>query len=485
MGKPKIWAHKGTFLLAAVGSAVGLGNLWRFPYLAGENGGGAFILVYALTIAAVGIPILIAETLLGRASRKSPIMGMKDLIATNQSYSGWKVIGWMGALAAFIILSFYSVIAGWAIHYSGLMFSGSLSGASVDVISAGFNDLLASPGLLILYHSVFMGASALIVGMGVHKGIENGLRFMMPALFIILIVVLIYSIIEGDLSASLNFLFTFNIEDLSLEGWLEAMGQSFFTLSLGMGAIMAYGAYMSPEASLTRTAISIAVVDTMVAIVAGVAIFALVFGQGLEAGQGPGLMFVTLPLAFADLPGGSLLGGVFFILVIGAALTSAISLVEPVAGYFIERFNISRPKAVALMASTCWLLGLLTVFSFNIWSSESFTHNLFGKSPFDTLEFMTNIMMPVGGVLIALFVGWALSRDIVNEQMKTSTIWLSCWQILVRYIAPTAVTFVFLRTLMGSDQGYAIPAITALVIVAGFALLHKLKNKSEDQDTIS
>ena len=475
MSKPKIWVHKGTFLLAAVGSAVGLGNLWRFPYLAGENGGGAFILVYALTIAAVGIPILIAEILLGRASRKSPIMGMKDLISKNNSHSSWKIIGWMGALAAFIILSFYSVIAGWAIHYTGLMFSGSLSGAGVEVISAGFNDLLASPGLLILYHSVFMGASALIVGMGVHKGIENGLRFMMPALFIILIVVLIYSVIEGDISASLNFLFTFNIGALSLEGWLEAMGQSFFTLSLGMGAIMAYGAYMSPDASLTRTAISIAVVDTMVALVAGVAIFALVFGQGLEAGQGPGLMFVTLPLAFADLPGGSLLGGVFFILVIGAALTSAISLVEPVAGYFIERFNISRPKAVAIMGFGCWLLGLLTVFSFNIWSSESLTHDLFGKSPFDTLEFMTNIMMPLGGVLIALFVGWSLSRQVVSEQMKTATTWLAFWQILVRYIAPTAVTFVFLRTLLPEATGYSIPALVAVAIVASFAIIHKLR----------
>lgn len=477
MANPKIWAHKGTFLLAAVGSAVGLGNLWRFPYLAGENGGGAFILIYALTIAAVGIPILIAETLLGRASRKSPIMGMKDLIAEHDSHSGWKIIGWMGALAAFIILSFYSVIAGWAIHYTGLMFSGSLSGASAEVIGAGFNDLLASPGLLILYHSLFMGLSVLIVGMGVQKGIENSLRFMMPALFIILLVVLIYSAIEGDLSAALKFLFTFNIDDLSLEGWLDAMGQSFFTLSLGMGAIMAYGAYMSSEASLTRTAISIAVVDTMVALVAGVAIFALVFGQGLEAAQGPGLMFVTLPLAFADLPGGGLLGGVFFILVIGAALTSAISLVEPVAGYFIEKFNISRPKAVVLMGLGCWLLGLLTVFSFNIWSTESFTHDLFGKSPFDTLEFMTNVMMPLGGVLIALFVGWSLSRHIVNEQMATSSAWLSVWQILVRFVAPTAVTFVFLRTIMAGEEGYVIPAIGAVAIVGGFALIHKIRNK--------
>ena len=479
MSKPKIWAHKGTFLLAAVGSAVGLGNLWRFPYLAGENGGGAFILIYALTIAAVGIPILIAEILLGRASRKSPIMGMKELISNNNNHSAWNVIGWMGALAAFIILSFYSVIAGWAIHYAGLMFSGSLSGASAEDIGLGFDALLASPSLLTLYHSLFLGVSVLIVGMGVHKGIENGLRFMMPALFIILLIVFVYAAIEGDLAASLSFLFTFNLNDLSLEGWLEAMGQSFFTLSLGMGAIMAYGAYMTSDASLTRTAISIAIVDTHVALVAGVAIFALVFGQGLEAGQGPGLMFVTLPLAFADLPGGSLLGGVFFILVIGAALTSAISLVEPVAGYFIERFNISRHKAVALMGLGCWLLGLLTVFSFNIWASESLTHDLFGKSPFDTLEFMTNIMMPLGGVLIALFVGWTLNKNIVIQQISTNSIWRSCWLILLRYVAPTAVTFVFLRTLMTDEQGYDLPAIGALLMIVSVAIIQKLKRNNK------
>tara|TARA_R110001592_G_scaffold359079_1_gene664854 strand:+ start:1860 stop:3290 length:1431 start_codon:yes stop_codon:yes gene_type:complete len=475
MSTPKIWAHKGTFLLAAVGSAVGLGNLWRFPYLAGENGGGAFILIYALTIAVVGIPILIAETLLGRASRQSPIMGMVSLIKTNKSHPAWSIIGWMGASAAFIILSFYSVIAGWAFHYAGLMFSGSLSGASAEQIGDSFNDLLASPALLTAYHTLFIGLTALIVGLGVHRGIENGLRFIMPALFFMLLLVLGYGAVEGDMQASLRFMFTFNLSDLSLEGWLEAMGQSFFTLSLGAGAIMAYGAYMSGDESLTSTAVCIAIVDTLVAILAGIAIFALVFGQGLEAGQGPGLMFVTLPLAFSDLPGGAVLGGIFFILVIGAAITSAISLLEPFAAYLIERFKLSRPKSVMIVMAACWLLGMLTVFSFNIWSSESFTHDLFAKSPFDTLELMTNIMMPLSGVLIALFVGWSLGGDIVKKQMATSFTWFSVWQILLRYIAPTAVTFVFLRTLMAGEEAYVIPALGAVAIVAGFALMNKAK----------
>lgn len=463
----KVWTHKGTFLLAAVGSAVGLGNLWRFPYLTGENGGGAFILVYAITIAMVGIPILIAETLLGRSSRRSPIMGMQYLTESHDTHKGWQVIGWMGAAAAFIILSFYSVIAGWALHYTWLMFSGALHQADAETIGTAFSALLASPTQLIIYHTLFILASGLIVGMGIHKGIENGLRFMMPALFLILMIVLGYSIFNGNPSEAIRFLFTFNLAELSLEGWLSAVGQSFFTLSLGMGAIMAYGAYMSSEASLTRTAISIAVVDTAIALLAGIAIFSLVFGAGMEPGQGPGLMFVTLPIAFADLPAGALLGGVFFILVIGAALTSAISLVEPVAAYLVERFGLSRPLATTLMVFFCWLLGLLTVYSFNLWSDDSPTHGLFGRSPFGILEWLTEVLMPLGGLLIALFAGWALTRDEVMKEMATNDTWYAIWQFLVRFVAPTAVAFVFLRIALGSES-YLIPALGAALIIGAF-----------------
>ncbi|MFT6465405.1 sodium-dependent transporter [Halopseudomonas sp.] len=473
MSSRNIWTHKGTFLLAAVGSAVGLGNLWRFPYLTGENGGGAFILVYAMTIAIVGIPILIAETLIGRASRRSPIMGMKHLTESQGLNNAWRSIGWMGAAAAFIILSFYSVIAGWAVHYTGLMFSGSLAGADAAAIGASFDNLLASPVLLLLYHTLFIAGSGLIVGMGIHKGIEGSLRFLMPSLFLILLIVLVYSLMVGDAAAAFSFLFTFNLQDLSLEGWLEAMGQSFFTLSLGMGAIMAYGAYMSGEASLTRTAFAIALVDTVVALMAGVAIFALVFGSGLEAAQGPGLMFVTLPIAFAQLPGGSILGGVFFVLVIGAALTSAISLVEPVAAWLVERFGFSRPKAVALMVALCWLLGLVTVFSFNLWSEGTITHQLFDRSPFDVLEFITNILMPLGGLLIALFAGWVLSRDAVIREMGTNAGWFSIWQFLVRFIAPTAVAFVFLRTIP-QIEGNLRPAVLAALMIVAFSVGRRL-----------
>lgn len=468
MSTHNVWTHKGTFLLAAVGSAVGLGNLWRFPYLAGENGGGAFILVYVLTIFAVGIPILIAETMLGRASRRSPIMGMRFLTRTHHTSRSWETIGWLGGISAFLILSFYSVIAGWAIHYTWQMLTGTLAGADAETIAAGFDALLASPSLLTLYHTLFIIASGLIVGLGVHQGIERGLRVIMPALFVILLVVLAYGMTNGDFAAAASFLFTFNIADLSLAGWLEAMGQSFFTLSLGMGAIMAYGAYMSGEVSLTRTAIAIAMVDTAVAIVAGLAIFSLVFGAGLDAGQGPGLMFVTLPLAFAEMPGGALIGGIFFILVLGAAISSSISLIEPVAAYLVERFDLTRPQAVFAMVVATWALGLLTVVSFNLWAEASIFHSLFGRSAFDLFELLTNIFMPLGGLLIALFAGWALTHSEVMKEMRTNETWFSLWRFLVRFVAPAAVSFVFLRAIPQVD-GYLIPAIGAVVIVGAFA----------------
>jgi neurotransmitter:Na+ symporter, NSS family len=468
MSTHNVWTHKGTFLLAAVGSAVGLGNLWRFPYLAGENGGGAFILVYALTIFAVGIPILIGETMLGRNSRRSPIMGMRHLTRTHNTSRAWESIGWLGAASAFLILSFYSVIAGWAIHYTGQMFTGSLVGADADTIAASFDALLASPGLLTLYHTLFIIASGLIVGMGIHRGLENGLRIMMPALFVILLVVLGYGIANGDFGAAVSFLFTFDIGALSLEGWLQAMGQSFFTLSLGMGAIMAYGAYMSSEVSLTRTAFAIAIIDTAVAMVAGLAIFSLVFGAGLDAAAGPGLMFVSLPLAFADMPFGALVGGVFFILVLGAAISSSISLIEPVAAFLVERFDMTRPQAVFGMVTASWAMGLLTVVSFNIWAEGTIFHTLFGRSAFDFIELLTNIFMPLGGLLIALFAGWALTHSEVMKEMRTSETWFTIWRFLVRFVAPAAVAFVFLRSIP-QIEGYLIPTVGALVIVGAFA----------------
>ncbi|MDN3525390.1 sodium-dependent transporter [Halomonas sabkhae] len=468
MSTNNIWTHKGTFLLAAVGSAVGLGNLWRFPYLAGENGGGAFLLIYIVTLCIIGVPILIAEILLGRSSRRSPIMGMRFLSRTHNASRAWESIGWLSAAAALIILSFYSVIAGWALHYTWRMLTGALANADAELASSGFQSLLASPALLTLYHTLFIAASGLIVGLGVHRGIENALRLMMPALLVILLVILAYSVMHGNMPAAVDFLLTLQLSDLSFEGWLAAMGQSFFTLSLGMGALMAYGAYMPGEVSLSRTALAIVVIDTAVALIAGLAIFALVFGASLDPAEGPGLMFITLPLAFVEMPGGSLVGAVFFILVLGAAISSAISMIEPVAAFLVERFDLTRAQSVAAMVIASWALGLLTVFSFNVWSSDSPFHDLLGISAFQLMELLTHILMPLGGLMVALFAGWALTHGEIMKELRTSEGWLHTWRFLVRFISPAAVAFVFLRAIPQID-GYLLPVIGATVIVGAFA----------------
>lgn len=474
MNQGNVWTHKGTFILAAVGSAVGLGNIWRFPYMIGENGGGAFILVYALTVLFVGIPILMAETLIGRIGRKSPISSITALSKLHKTSPIWKIIGWMGALAALLILSFYSVIAGWSIHFGFVEFSGRLQGVSPEAIALEFTNLLANPYLLMFYHTFFMVASAVVVGRGVHKGLEKGLRILMPLLFIMLLIILAYGVVFGEIEQAADYLFSFKLSELSLQGWLAAMGQAFFSLSLGLGSIMAYGAYMPSRESITRAAITVAFADTGVAIIAGLAIFALVFGASLDTGSGPGLMFVTLPIAFANIPFGNLFGGLFFVLVFIAALSSSISLIEPVTAYLVEKFKLNRMQAVSVVAFAAWLLGIFTVLSFNIWSENTIFHHFFNKTAFDSIDFLTsNILLPLGGVLTALFVGWALTNKEIQNELGTNQVWYTLWQLSVRFVAPLVVLYIFIRGL-GLISGDIFPLIIALGFMLSFLIGRRL-----------
>ncbi|ALM54180.1 sodium-dependent transporter [Halomonas huangheensis] len=468
MSTDNVWTHKGTFLLAAVGSAVGLGNLWRFPYLVGEHGGGAFIAVYLICILTIGTPILIAEILLGRSSRRSPIMGMRFLTRCHGTSRGWESIGWLSAFSAILVLSFYSVISGWALHYLAEMLTGTLRNSTSTSLQRDFAALLTSPALLTLYHTLFIAGCALIVARGIHRGLENALRLVMPLLLVILLLILFYANSVGDMSAAAQFMLSFNFDQLSLTGWLEALGQSFFTLSLGMGAIMAYGAYMSSESSLTVTALSIALIDTLIAILAGLAIFALVFGAGLPPDAGPGLMFISLPLAFSAMPYGALLGSLFFVLVLGAAASSAVSLIEPVAAWLVERFELARPLATGLVVTLAWLLGLATVFSFNLWKTDSLFHQWFGSSAFHVFEMTSHVTLPLCGLLTALFAGWALTPTESTREMHTHSHWLRLWRLLIRFVAPTGVAFVFLRALPWIE-GYLLPTLGAIIIVGAFA----------------
>jgi NSS family neurotransmitter:Na+ symporter len=443
------WASRWTFILAATGSAVGLGNIWKFPYIAGENGGGAFVLVYLLCIALVGIPIMIAEVLIGRRGRQSPINAMRDLTLEAGLPRFWSGIGWMGVVAGLLILSFYSVIAGWALHYIFAMADGSFQNITGASSGARFETLLSNKNELIMWHSLFILMTIGVVIGGVTKGLGNAVRVLMPLLFVLLIILLGYAIQQGDFMAGFNFLFSFNADKLTWDGVLIALGHAFFTLSLGMGAIMAYGAYMPSDASLSKTVITVGVLDTLIALVAGLAIFPIVFAtQGIEPSAGPGLLFVSLPVAFGNMPGGLIFGVVFFVLIAVAAWSSAISLIEPGVAYLVESKRFSRLSANVLLGVIAWALGLGTVLSFNDWADFK---PFFGMTVFDFLDYLTaNIMLPLGGLLIAIFVGWFMRAEHVRKELHVeSQAFFDRWFWVVRYVSPVLVACVFIMLLFG------------------------------------
>ena len=445
-----MWSSRWLFVLAAAGSAVGLGNIWKFPYIAGENGGGAFVLVYLACIALVGVPIMIAEVLIGREGRQSPINTMRFLTQQHRRRPTWVLIGWMGVLAGFLILSYYAVIAGWAIYYILRMADGTFHGVSAEYASQAFNELLANPWQMLLWHTLFMAITIYIVGRGVIRGLESAIRWFMPLLFVLLLVLLGYGMTSGGFAQGVDFMFRFEWESVTGEAFLIAMGHAFFTLSLGMGAIMAYGAYVPSSASITGTVVTIAALDTVVAIAAGLAIFPIVFANGLEPGQGPGLMFVTVPLAFGQLPLGALFGTVFFILVSFAAITSAISLTEPALAYLVEEYNAKRSRVAVTLGVCCWLLGIGTVLSFNEWSDFHVVGDL---TIFDFLDHLQNIMLPLGGLFIILFALYALPREVVQSQLRLSNRAQEIlWRVLGGVVAPLGVLAVFLVTIIGFDN---------------------------------
>ncbi len=445
-----MWSSRWLFVLAAAGSAVGLGNIWKFPYIAGENGGGAFVLVYLVCVALVGVPIMIAEVLIGREGRQSPINTMRFLTQQHRKRPAWVLIGWMGVLAGFLILSYYAVIAGWAIYYILRMADGTFVGVSAEYANQAFNEFLANPWQMVLWHTLFMVVTVFIVGRGVIKGLETAIRWFMPLLFVLLLVLLGYGVTSGGFAQGVDFMFRFEWGSVTGEAFLIAMGQAFFTLSVGMGAIMAYGAYVPSSASITGTVVTIAALDTVVAVAAGLAIFPIVFANGLEPGHGPGLMFVTIPLAFGNLPLGALFGTIFFLLVSFAAITSAISITEPALAYLVEEYNAKRSRVALTLCGFCWFLGIGTVLSFNEWSDFHVVGDL---TIFAFVDYVSqNIMLPLGGLFIILFAAYALPKAVVQSQLRLSNRAQELlWRILARVVAPLGVLAVFLVTIVGFD----------------------------------
>ena len=445
------WSSRWIFILAATGSAVGLGNIWKFPYITGENGGGAFVLVYLVCIAVIGIPIMMAEVMIGRRGRQSPINTMRTLVKAEGCHPYWQYLGWAGVLAGFLILSYYSVIAGWALAYVFRAGSGIFHGASADDVGAVFSDLVSSPERLLAWHTLFMVMTMIVVSRGVRGGLEQAVRLLMPLLFILLIILVGYAMNSGSFLEGVEFLFAPDFSKITGAGILIAMGHAFFTLSLGMGAIMVYGSYIPEKVSIAQTSVIIAMADTVVALLAGLAIFPLVFANGLQPGSGPGLIFQTLPLSFGQMPAGSLFGVLFFVLLVFAAWSSAISLIEPAVAWLVENHGFSRVAASVWCGFATWLLGLGTVFSFNIGEEVK----IFGLTFFDMLDFLTaNIMLPLGGLFIALFAAWIMSKKSSQEELAMKVpLAYSLWRVLVRYVTPLAVVVVFLNAIgiIGAD----------------------------------
>ena len=434
------WIGKWTFILAATGSAVGLGNIWGFPYKAGTNGGGAFVLIYLGCILIIGIPIMISEIILGRRAGNSPINAMRLVALDSNRSSSWQIVGWSGIFAGILILSFYSVIAGICLNY---IFISAISSGSISSPEQ-FTDVISSPANLIFWHSLFMILTALIVSAGIKDGIGKMVKILMPLLGFLMIFMVVYSIINGDFSKAMSFLFAPDFSNVTSDTLLQAMGQAFFSLSLGMGSIMAYGAYMPKDQKVVSTSFTVASLDTLIAVLAGLAIFPIIFAFNLEPNSGPGLVFVSMLSAFNQMQFGQFIGPLFFILLSVAALSSSISLLEPGVAYLSEENILSRKRSAEIISFFVWILGIGSALSFNIWSD----FYLIGDKNFlDSMDFIANqILLPLGGMLIAIFVGWFMKESLIKDELGSINKFLYLlWRFFVKFIAPVCVGYIFYR----------------------------------------
>ncbi|OUW07137.1 MAG: hypothetical protein CBD19_04890 [Gammaproteobacteria bacterium TMED159] len=442
MSKENIWQGNTTFILAASGSAVGLGNIWKFPYMVGSNGGSAFVLVYLICILVIGLPVMASEVLIGKYGRKSPINSLKVISIKFNISSAWKYLGVLGALSGILILSYYSVFAGMAFSYIFNLFPSGLENPS-NYSTNYFSDFSSSPMKLIFWHTIFLLVTCFIVGLGVVKGIGRSVNLLMPFLFLFIMLVSIYSGITGDINKTLIFLFNPDFSALTPQVIVSAMGQAFFSLSIGMGAIMAYGAYMPEKQLIGKTVLTIILLDTLVALAAGIAIFPIVFSNpSLSVNAGPGLIFETLPVAFYSLPYGRIFSIIFFALISIAALSSAISLLEPFTAWIEEQKKfLSRKNIVLILGMFIWVIGLGSIFSFNIWSEIK----ILGFNFLEGLDYITNnIMLPMGGFFIALLAGWLIPSGFIKQNVKFSNFQFKIFYFSLRYISTSSIILIFL-----------------------------------------
>jgi len=431
-------------ILATVGSAVGLGNIWRFPYMVGENGGAAFILIYLLCILLLGLPVMITEFFIGRHTNQNAVGAFKKMVPGTK----WSLIGYNGVLAAFLILGFYSVIAGWTLEYIFQSVTGSLSGKSVEEFKLIFESFSSSIVRPIGWMVAFLAITHIIIVSGVKGGIERASKIMMPMLFLILALLCIRSITLPNAEKGLAFLFNPDFGKINSSVILSAMGQAFFSLSIGMGCLITYSSYFNKKTNLQTTALQVTILDTLVAVLAGVMIFPAVFSFGIAPTAGPELVFITLPNVFEQLPMGALWSLIFFILLAVAALTSTISLHEVATAYVHEQFNLSRQKAALVVSTGVLVLGIISSLSFGVLKGST----IFGLTFFEALDYVTaKIMLPLGGMMICIFVGLRVDKKILKAELTnegTVTFhFFNTYAFFMKYIAPIAIGLIFLNEL--------------------------------------
>ena len=433
-----------------------------------ENGGGAFVLIYILSVVVIALPIMIAEVFIGRHGKQNPIDSLKytanesssfnylevdnelnrirskkQSYSNSDDYTNWQLVGWAGIIAGILILSFYSVIAGWTISYIFKAASGAFSNISLDQSQSIFNNLVSDPEKLLAWHTIFMFLTGYIVAQGVKGGLEKAVKILIPGLFILLIGLAIYSYNLPGFNDGLKYMFLPDLDKIHPQVVLSAMGMAFFSLSIGMGSLMIYGSYLSSESSITEVTTVVAFSDTFVAVLAGIIIFPMVFTYNLDpSSAGPGLIFQTLPIAFGAMPYGDIVATLFFILLFFAAITSSISLIEPAISFFIEKYSFSRSEATIRLGVLTWFIGLGTLLSFNFLSETA----IFGMTFFVLLdEFTSKIMLPLGGLLMAIFVGFIVKEKIVYAELNMNPSIFSFWRFIIRFITPIAVTLIFIN----------------------------------------
>lgn len=443
------WRSRIGFILAAAGSAVGLGNLWKFPYITGENGGGVFVLIYLICIALVGVPIMIAEVLLGRSTQTSPVGAFRKLSVPG---SPWMLVGWLGVVTAFVILSYYSVVAGWALNYVWLAVSGTFSTNDPQAIKTVFGEVYQNPTGNLIWHTLFMGATMAILLGGVEHGLERAARLLMPLLFAMLLILFFYGLTLKGFNDAFNFVFAPNVSKLTAAGVLEAMGHSFFTLSLGMGAMLTYGSYLSKHDDILASGVTISILDTLVALLACLVLFPITFTFDMAPEAGPGLVFINIPLALSQLPGSTFLSVVFFLLVVFAALSSAISLLEVASAYAIDELRLGRKQAVLTTGSAIFVLGIPSALSGGSHLFGDGLKGVIGRNWFDMFDYLaSNWFLPLGGLGIAVFVAWRVGDQARREGFVEGAGMLrktyAAWLVLLRYLVPVSILLVFLNAI--------------------------------------